>query len=269
MRFSVRPRDAAGLAMVLALAMALPPSADARKKPPRPPSISFHWAGVPRGERTIEVWGLSGSIRATHSTSDSLIVDAVKRGDKSDPDDVVIEADTTATGVRVCARYPRPSGALNECGGNQEVKDNDVLVDFTVQVPPGARFVAHNVNGSIGGDDMQGPVEATTVNGGIDVVSTHRVTAATVNGSIDVTMGPLGWSEPLEYTTTNGSVMLRLPPGAGARLDAKAANGEVVSELPLSSSEQQDRHRVVGQLGQGGPRLKLETVNGNIEIRGQ
>jgi DUF4097 and DUF4098 domain-containing protein YvlB len=136
-------------------------------------------------------------------------------------------------------------------------------------VPPGARLVAHNVNGSIGGDDMQGPVEATTVNGGIDIVSTHRVTAATVNGSIDVTMGPLAWSEPLEYTTTNGSVLLRLPPSSGAWIEASSANGEVVTDLPLTTSEERDRHRVVGQLGKGGVRLKLETVNGNIEIRGQ
>jgi Putative adhesin len=269
MRFPAWRREGVGVTIVLALAIALPHTVEARKKPPRPPSISFHWAGVPGGERTIEVWGLNGSIRATHSASESLIVEAVKRGNKSDPDDVVIEADTIATGVRVCARYPRPSGALNECGGDQQVKDNDVTVDFTIQVPPGARLVAHNVNGSIGAEDMQGPVEATTVNGGIDVVSTHRVTAATVNGSIDVTMGPLAWAEPLEYTTTNGSVLLRLPASAGARLDASSANGDVVTELPLTASEQQDRHRVVGQLGKGGPRLRLETVNGNIEIRGQ
>jgi hypothetical protein len=269
MRVSIRWRDVAWVTIALALAIVSPPTADAKKKPPRPPSVSFRWVGVPRGERTIEVWGLNGSIRATHSESESLIVDAVKRGNKIDPDDVVVEADTTATGVRVCARYPRPSGALNECGGDQQVKDNDVTVDFTVQVPPGARLVAHNVNGSIGGDDMQGPVEATTVNGGIDIVSTHRVTAATVNGSIDVTMGPLAWSEPLEYTTTNGSVLLRLPAGAGARLEASSANGEVVTDLPLTTSEERDRHRVVGQLGKGGVRLKLETVNGNIEIRGQ
>ena len=268
MPVSILRRDAAWVTIALTLALVSPQTADAKKKPPRPPSISFHWTGVPGGERTIEVWGVNGSIRATHSESESLIVDAVKRGNKSDPDDVVIEADTTATGVRVCARYPRPSGALNDCGGNQDIRDNDVTVDFTVQVPPGARLVAHNVNGSIGAEDMQGPVEATTVNGGIDVVSTHRVTAATVNGSIDVTMGPLAWSEPLEYTTTNGSVLLRLPAGAGARLAASSANGEVVSELPLTA-EEQDRHRVVGQLGKGGPRLKLETVNGNIEIRGQ
>jgi hypothetical protein len=269
MRFPIDRRSAGWVALALALVVTGPPAAQAKKKPPKPVSISYHWAGIPRGERTIEVWGINGSIRASHSDGESLIVDAVKRGNKSDPDDVVIQAESTATGVRICARYPRPSGALNECGGNQDVKDNDVTVDFSLQVPPGARLVAHDVNGSIGGDDMQGPVDATTVNGGIDIVSTHRVNASTVNGSIDVTMGPLQWSDSLAYTTTNGSVMLRLPPSAAARLEASSANGQVVNELPLSSSEQQDRHRLVGQIGKGGPRLRLETVNGNIEIRGQ
>jgi hypothetical protein len=224
---------------------------------------------VPAGSRTIEVWGLNGNIRATHSASESLIVDAVKRGQKNDPEDVRIEAEITTDGARVCARYPRPSGALNECGGNQDVKNNDVIVDFTVQIPPGARLVAHTVNGSIGAEDMQGPVDATTVNGGIDVVSTHRVSAATVNGSIDVTMGPLGWADPLEYTTTNGSVLLRVPPSSDARVDAAATNGVVTMELPLTATERQDRHRLVGQIGKGGSRLRLETLNGNIEIRGQ
>jgi len=255
------------LAAVLAM-LAMPYAVSAKKKPAesRPPSVSFHWAAVPGGDRVIEVYGVNGNIRATHSDSETLFVDTVKRGQKSDPDEVRVSAELTGNGARVCARYPSPSGDLAPCGPDQRVGDSDVIVDITLRVPPGASLIARTVNGSIGGVDMQGPVEATTVNGGIDVVSTHRVVASTVNGTIDVILGPLGWAEPMSYTTTNGSVLLRIPGNADAVIDARSAEGRVDCELTLATTETRDRQHLVGTLGKGGTRLRLETVKGNVEV---
>lgn len=254
------------LAVAIVLLAASHAEAAKKKKPPKALSIPFHWAAVPGGERVIEVYGVSGNIRATHSDSETLFVDAVSRGSKTDPAEVKVGAEPTANGVRVCARYPRPSGDLNPCGEKQDTRADDVIVDFTLRVPPGAKLIAYTVNGSIGGEDMQGPVEAHAVNGGITVVSTHRVVAATVNGSIDVMMGPLGWSEPMSYTTTNGSVLLRIPPFANAVLDATTHNGRVTCGLKLAATESAERQRLVGTLGQGGPRLRIETAKGDVEI---
>jgi len=262
----------AGIAVMIGvvtalLAVAPVAHAKVKKKSEQAPSISAHWVGVPGGDRVVEVYGLNGDIRATHSENETLYVYAVKRGVKSDPDEVQIEFDSTTTGVRICARYPRPSGALNDCGPDQDVKRNDVIVDFALKVPAGARLIAHTVNGSIGGDDMQGPVEASTVEGGISIVSTHRVTAKTVDGSIDVMMGPLGWgSEPMSYTTTNGSVLLRIPSFVDASIDARTTSGHITCSLAGVATEHSDRQHLAATMGKGGTRLTLETVNGYVEL---
>ncbi len=264
-------RIATALIVVAIVLLAAPVPGVARDKKPKKHkpdalSIPYHWAGVPGGRRVIEVWGVTGNIRATHSDNETLYVDAVSRGTKTDPTEVQVGAEPTADGVRVCARYPRPSGDLNPCGEVQDTRADDVMVDFSLKVPPGATLIAHDVNGSIGGDEMQGPVEAYTTNGGITVVSTHRVVARTMNGTIDVMMGPLGWSEPMSYTTTNGSVLLRIPPYADAVLDATTHTGKVECLLKLTATETSARDRLVGTLGKGGPRLRLETAKGDIQI---
>ena len=53
-----------------------------------------------------------------------------------------IETVAYAGGVTVCVIYPSPNGqAANECRpggrGRNDSRDNDTVVDFTVQVPAG------------------------------------------------------------------------------------------------------------------------------------
>ena len=58
-----------------------------------------------------------------------------------------------ADGVTICAVYPNVDGrAPNTCepgGGQMNVRDNDVSVNFTVRVPAGVRFSGNTVNGKV------------------------------------------------------------------------------------------------------------------------
>src|SRR5207248_2739317 len=97
---------------------------------------------------------------------------------------------TSEQGVVVCALYPSRHGE-STCdleGTHQHNDNNDVVVDFDVEVPRGVTFEPHTVNGDIDAQDLEGPVRAATVNGNVEVGTRGdgggRLQATTVNGSI-------------------------------------------------------------------------------------
>ena len=226
----------------------------------------FHHRARLRAGGTLEIHGINGDIRATLAGGDEVVVDAVRRGRRDDPEDVRIEVTETRNGLVVCARYPTPTGDLNECDGRQNVENNDVSVHFTIQVPAGARFVPSTVNGSIRATGLEGPVEANTVNGGIEISTSGSAEAHTVNGTIEARLGSLGDDAVLEFETVNGGIDVAMPENAGVTVDARTANGSVHCDLPIETDGRSDRRRLSGRIGDGAARLRLSTVNGSIHI---
>src|SRR5262249_20104094 len=150
--------------------------------------------------------------------------------------------------------------------GRMHTRDNDVVVDFEVQVPEGVDFIARTVNGEVEARSLTGSVEAHTVNGGVEVSTARPVAASTVNGSIDVRMGSGTWREPLEFSTVNGGITLELPEAVDADVRASTVNGAIQTELPLTVRGRFSRRQIEGTLGKGGKSLRLETVNGSIRL---
>jgi hypothetical protein len=228
----------------------------------------FQWHGLVLSGQTLEVRGINGEIRAVSGSGDATVT-ATKTARRSNPADVKIEVVPHAGGVLVCAVYPSSDGKpANTCdinGGNNNVRDNDVQVHFTVSVPPGVNFLAKTVNGDVDGEGMQGDIEAHTVNGSIKLTTTGRGVANTVNGSISVTMGRADWTEA-NFKTVNGGITLKLPATFGAELSASTVNGDIRSDFPISTTTI-DRRSVRGTIGGGGPRVTISTVNGSITLQ--
>jgi DUF4097 and DUF4098 domain-containing protein YvlB len=146
--------------------------------------------------------------------------------------------------------------------------DNDVVVDFTVRVPAGVRFVGKTVNGAIDARGLQSDGELKTVNGQINLTTSGIASAETVNGSISVTLGTAVWTRPLEFTTVNGSLTVAFPPGIDAQLRADTVNGTFSSDFPVTIQSSGNRgRRIVGTIGNGGRELALRTVNGSIRLK--
>lgn len=227
----------------------------------------FHWDGRLTRGRTLEVSGINGSIEVEGTSGGDVVVDAEKRYRRSDPGDVKIVVERTQDGMRVCALYRRGDGSFNEDCDHQSTHNNDVEVKFHVKVPAGVNLVAKTVNGRVEIDDLHGDVEAATVNGGIELATTGLATANTVNGSIRVTMGEGDWNDGLEFRTVNGSIDVTMPGNVDAILDATSMNGHVDSDFPITTSGRISSHRLVGTIGDGGPRLRMSTINGGIELR--
>jgi hypothetical protein len=216
----------------------LPSTASAAEK-------RFDWKGKLPAGGTVWVRDLKGSITVEASDRDTLHVEVIAKGNRSDPTTVKIEVVPSANGVTICALWP--GDAKCEADGRHSQKgrtEDDVDVSFRVLVPRGARIDARTVNGSIVARGLGAPATLTTVNGPLTLELASRVAdgdirLTTVNGSIDV-VAPAGMNADVRANTVNGGVSVR---GQRYRRTAKAT------------------------LGAGGRELVAETVNGSIEVR--
>lgn len=232
----------------------------------------FRWHAPLGSGKTLEVRGISGRVRASRATGSEAEVTAVKKaGRRGDPEDVEIKVLEDNQGVLICALYPTRRDGRSDCrrggGGNQNIRDNDVEVNFEVKVPAGVDFVGSTVNGDVYAENLPADAEVSTVNGDVEVTAAGLARASTVNGSVTATVGKGDWSGALEFSTVNGGIRLTLPADINVDVDASTVNGSIDSDFPITMQGRMRRQEFHGQIGKGGRRLRLTTVNGGIELR--
>jgi hypothetical protein len=152
----------------------------------------------------------------------------------------------------------------------KDSKRNDGMVDYAIQVPQNARLKnISSVNGRIMIEDVSGNIEASTVNGQTQVKdATGDLKLSTVNGRIEAELASLGGSQSVSLNTVNGHIEATLPVNANAEVSASTINGSVSSEFPsLVVKKELVGRNLKGTLGNGGARVKANTVNGGISFR--
>lgn len=239
---------------------------------------SFSWQGRVDAGQSIEIKDINGSVHAVGYGGNQVEVVATKTANRSDTKAVEIRVVEHAGGVTICAVYPSEDPSHpNEClpgrsAGRMGVNDNDVEVNFSVRVPAGVRFVGSSVNGEVEANGIGSDVQASTVNGSINISASGTAEASTVNGSIKALMGNANWPGDLRFNTVNGSITLELPVSLSANVRAETLNGDLSSDFPMNtqSAEEGGRgrpKRINATIGAGGRSLVLKTVNGDISLR--
>lgn len=251
----------AAFAALIAVACATPAAAQ----------NNFDWRGRIAAGRTIEIRNINGAVHATAGSGDEVRVHAQKSARRSDPDDVRIEVVPHDGGVTICAVYPPDRrGRPNTCepgGGRSNVNDNDVEVEFTVEVPRGVLLSANTVNGDVVATGLGADVNARTVNGDVRVSTAGIARAGTVNGSIDAEFGRTDWRDKLTFETVNGGITLTFTGNLDAEVIASSVNGDIVTDYPMTVRGRFGPRNLRGTVGAGGRQLILNTVNGTIELR--
>jgi DUF4097 and DUF4098 domain-containing protein YvlB len=232
----------------------------------------WNWQGRIENGRTIEIVGVNGEIRAVPGSGNETRVAATKSGRRSDPDEVRIVVLEHGSGVTICAVYPTPSGQRQEnaCapgGGRNNTRNNDVKVDFAIEVPAGVNFAGKTVNGSIEADGLAGSVEANTVNGSLKLSATSITSARTVNGSIDASLRRADWRDRARFESVNGRVRVAIAGELNADIRASTVNGNIDSDFPVMVQGRFGPRSMNGTIGNGGRVLEMKTVNGSIELR--
>ncbi len=237
---------------------------------------AFNWNGqVPTG-RWVKVRNLNGEIRVEPSTTNRVEITATKSWRRGDPADVRIEVKKYGPGeqdVVVCALWSEESSCDEDgyrhrnTGRNR--RDNDVSVEFRVRLPRGVKIGAHSVNGSVTVEGATSAVEVGSVNGSVEATSTSGpVEASTVNGSVTARMGRLIGTEDLSYSTVNGSIQVEFDGElTDADVEMSTVNGRFEINFPITLQGRLNPRHLRTRLGNGGRRIKLTTVNGNVELR--
>lgn len=130
----------------------------------------------------------------------------------------------------------------------------------------------HTSNGSIRAETSRGGFEASTSNGRIvarlkDPETTWPVRARSSNGHIELTLDARQLPD-VHVSTSNSSILLRLPAEVNARVRAHSSRHfQVSSDFDeLRSDRDRGRGDLEGTIGRGGSLVDLETSNGSIKI---
>jgi DUF4097 and DUF4098 domain-containing protein YvlB len=232
---------------------------------------AFTWNGrIPSG-RWIRVRNLSGEITVTASSSDRVEVTATKHWRRSDPQTVRFEVRKSGRNdedVLICALWTDRTDCDDRGYESHNVRNNDVSVDFRVAVPRGVKIAVSSVNGALSVEGATSEVEATTVNGEVEATSSGGpVSASTVNGGVIARMGRFDSDDDLTFSTVNGTVVAEFTGDLDADVELSTVNGRFQTDYPVTVSGRLDPQHLRARLGKGGRRIRLTTVNGNVELR--
>jgi hypothetical protein len=259
-----------GLAVV-----ALSAVAAAQREPARTEREAFTWSGrVPEG-RWISVRNLNGTIDVEPGTSDRVEVVAARITRRGNPEYVRFEVQKFGANeqdVLICALWGENS-SCSELGyrsrnDSRYRNTSDVRVQFRVRVPRGVKVAVSNVNGEVRVDGVTSEVDAESTNGSVFVATTGGpVNARTTNGGIRAVMGRFDLKSDLRFESTNGTVIAEFTQDIDAEIDLSTTNGRFLTDFPVTISGRIDPRRLRATLGKGGPRIRLHTTNGNVELR--
>ncbi|HSE36581.1 MAG TPA: DUF4097 family beta strand repeat-containing protein [Blastocatellia bacterium] len=146
--------------------------------------------------------------------------------------------------------------------GNQDVR-------FEVKIPRElSRVDVSSANGMIKLSDVRAEILVDGTNGAIELIGVVGVSRVhTTNGSIKASLLEAS-DRGMEFESTNGGIDLTVPPGFEADLEAATVHGTINIEDSLGVEVEKGivGQKARGEIGQGGERLKLATVNGNIRL---
>jgi DUF4097 and DUF4098 domain-containing protein YvlB len=110
-----------------------------------------------------------------------------------------------------------------------------------------------------------GRVDADTASGSVEVQgATRDVKAHAVSGTVNVQGNP-GDTSYWDLKTASGVVHLGVPANANFRLSAEAVSGQIKTDVPIVI-EEQGKHSLRARMGNGGGRVEVHTISGEIRV---
>jgi hypothetical protein len=210
----------------------------------------------------LSVGNVNGSVRLSAWDRPEVKLEAIKSArTKKDLDRLQIEIGSGTGWLSIRTKYPESRGWWRWFRGSSG------SVDYTLTVPRGARLEdISNVNGSIEIEGVRGPVKASSVNGVLRAEGlAGSAELSSVNGAVRAAFVSLAQVESISANTVNGAVELDLPAGANADVSASTVNGSISGDVAVTKNWPVGAG-VKAQLGQGGTKVNLSTVNGAVGI---
>jgi DUF4097 and DUF4098 domain-containing protein YvlB len=227
-------------------------------------SEEFHQTYALAPDGRVELDNISGDVHISTWDQNEVKVDAVKYADSKERlDEARIEVDAAKEHVSIRTKYRDHDNTFNWGSHN-----NPPSVEYTLTVPRNARLDEIKlINGKLDITGAAGEVKASCINGKLEAHNlSGRAELSTINGHLDARFDQLAGSS-VELKSVNGSVELTIPSDSKAHIEASTVSGGIDNDFGLHVNHHNFvGHDLRGELGSGGPQIKLEDVNGHISI---
>lgn len=215
----------------------------------------------------INLANINGGVQIKVWDRPALQLDAIKKAYRKDRlAEAKIEVTATEENIRIKTEYPRENQYFR---GDERRYDNPATVEYTLTVPRKAVLESIElVNGSLDIDGVEGNVKASSINGKVNARGLlGEAKLSTINGPLLATFRQLDESKTITLNSVNGSLTLVIPSDSNASIRASTVHGGITNDFGLQTRHgEYVGHNLDGQIGSGGPRIKLDNVNGAIKI---
>jgi DUF4097 and DUF4098 domain-containing protein YvlB len=225
----------------------------------------FHQTYAIAADGRVELDNINGAVHISSWDRNEVKVDAVKyAGTKDRLDEARIEVESGKDYLSIRTKYRD-----HDLNFNWGSHNNPAGVEYTLTVPRSARLDEIKlINGSLDITGVTGEVRASCINGRLEAHNlSGRAELSTINGHLDARFDQLS-AKSVELNSVNGSLELTIPSDSKAEIEASTVSGGIDNDFGLHVNHHRFvGHDLRGELGSGGPRIKLANVNGRIEIR--
>lgn len=230
--------------------------------PQRTAMIARSW---PASEiREIKIVEVSGTVRVEAADTNEVSLAATVKGRRLRPksgaeNQGLFRTDLDGDTLHISRRSKKRN--INFFFGG-----DNTTIHYVLKVPSTVSLDMKTVNGRIATRGIEGETEASSVNGTIDVEVTgkNEVSASTVNGRVRAKF--THDFQGARFKSVNGGVEAILPNDASFSVDLSQVNGDFEASFPLSIHSRPGSRRVSGEVNGGQHRLKITTVNGDVEL---
>jgi DUF4097 and DUF4098 domain-containing protein YvlB len=196
---------------------------------------------VASGAQTIR--GVRGPVKV-HSASGSVRIEKIERDAQLSTASGSVSATDMGSEVRVYSA----SGSVTVSHTQGDVRVNALVGVIRIS----------KAGGRIEADTGSGEVE---IDGAASDVKAHAA-----SGRVSVEGNPVAGSY-WELKTISGTVQLGVPASANLHLSAEAVSGEIRTDIPIVI-EEEGKHSLRAHMGNGGGRVEVHTVSGEIRVSG-
>ncbi|HEY6830243.1 MAG TPA: DUF4097 family beta strand repeat-containing protein [Gemmatimonadaceae bacterium] len=235
----------------------------------------FHWDKAIAAGSTVAIHNITGDVRVTTSTSGHVEVNGIKRGNSRYFDRIHAEVHESSRGIDVCVLYDDTDSSCDDGGihmhsdGNRD--NGHASMDLEIAIPANlGALSAASVSGDVFVNGARGDISANSVSGDVRLEHLHAstITAHTVSGDVLVQADELIGRGDLSFKSVSGNVTLEVPRTFEADLSMSTVSGDVDSDFSLTlGNGRMNRHSVQARIGNGGRRLDVGTVSGDLKLR--
>jgi DUF4097 and DUF4098 domain-containing protein YvlB len=215
----------------------------------------------------VNLANINGGVKIKVWDRAAVQVDAIKKAYRRERlEEAKIEVTATEENIRIKTDYPDESMNFRS---DERRYENPATVEYSLTVPRKATLESIElINGPVDIEGVEGSVKASSINGPVNVRGLMgEARLSTINGPLQAVFTQLDESKTISLSSVNGSVTLIIPSDANAMVRASTVHGMISNDFGIQVKHgEYVGHNLDGQIGSGGPKVKLQNVNGGIRI---